>query len=429
MSPSARAPGPKSPAKPTTRLADDLRDLADEPLDDRTDEQLAAVYPDASSVPPDAALSDEPPPLEPISENGAAIHAAQASAGGWAETVWRTARQVAAATPEAVDWVLRPYVAAGSITELAAKVKCGKTTFGAFGIRAVTDGTEFLGWTAERGPVVLLTEERDGTLRQVLGRAGLLDCPGLHVLRRQDARGHDWPDVVEEAMAKCHAVGARLLVIDTLSVWAGLRGEDENASGAAAQAMEPVQGAASTGLGVLLHRHERKSGGEVGDAGRGSSAFTGAVDIALTLRRLEGDATAMNARRLDAAGRYDETPETLIIELTEHGYVACGTEASLAMQRAVADVLAALPRAEDGVAGLTMEELRAEVELPRTTVQRAIDEASVDGRVEASGEGRKGNPRRYRSLGFPVSALSPYRGGQKPKEGPAPPAGEQTTWG
>ena len=126
--------------------------------------------------------------------------------------------------------------------------------------------------------------------------------------------GHDWPQVVDEAITKCREVGAVLLVIDTLSMWAGLRGEDENASGAAAGAMEPVANAAAEGFAVLVARHERKSGGEVGDAGRGSSAFSGAVDVAITLRRLEGDATATEARRLDAVGRYDETPETLVIE-------------------------------------------------------------------------------------------------------------------
>ena len=44
--------------------------------------------------------------------------------------------------------------------------------------------------------------------------------------------------------------------------------------------MQPLQqAAAAEGLGVLVSQHERKSGGEVEDSGRGSSAFAGAADI------------------------------------------------------------------------------------------------------------------------------------------------------
>jgi AAA domain len=390
----------------------------DEPVDDREPEQIIGPAMRATREAVIAEAVDDPL-VDPIARailrgEVPAIDSVQPINGGWSETFWRTAREVVTTTPEAVEWVLRPWVAMGSITELTAKVKAGKTTLSMHAIRAVVSGLEFLGWTALRGPVVLLTEERVGTLRAALTRAGLLDCADLHILRRQDARGHDWADVVAEAVAKCHAVGALLLIVDTLSLWAGLRGEDENASGAAAGAMEPLQAAAASGLAVLVVRHERKSGGEVGDAGRGSSAFSGAVDIAVTLRRLEGDATARNARRLDAAGRYDETPETLVVELTEHGYVARGTESALTLQRAAAAVLAALPTAEDGdKGGLTVEALVEVVKLPRTTVVRSLDDLRSEGRVKATGAGKKGDPRRFLSTGFHVSDPALIRVGQK----------------
>jgi hypothetical protein len=47
--------------------------------------------------------------------------------------------------------------------------------------------------------------------------------------------------------------------------------------------------AGSAGLAVLMLRHERKGGGEVGESGRGSSAFAGAVDVILQLKRPEGN--------------------------------------------------------------------------------------------------------------------------------------------
>ena len=50
--------------------------------------------------------------------------------------------------------------------------------------------------------------------------------------------------------------------------------------------MKPLQLAAADGLGVVVGRHERKSGGDIGDSARGSSAFGGAVDTIITISRL-----------------------------------------------------------------------------------------------------------------------------------------------
>ena len=83
---------------------------------------------------------------------GAGFIATNPSQGGWSETLWRTAQEVATATPVAVDWVLPPWVARGSITELTAKVKAGKTTLAMHAIHAVLGGHDFLGWRARRGP-------------------------------------------------------------------------------------------------------------------------------------------------------------------------------------------------------------------------------------------------------------------------------------
>jgi hypothetical protein len=340
--------------------------------------------------------------------DGRAIVSAQDGAPRWAETLWRTAADVATATPAAIGWVVRPWVAAGAITELTAKVKAGKSTLSAFMITAVVKGSDFLGEPTKRGPVVLLTEERSPTLRQALARAGLLECRDLHILGKTDALGHNWPQVVAVAVAKCRSVGAVLLVVDTLSRWAGLAGEDENKSGVAAQAMEPLEAAAASGIGVLVLRHERKSGGEVGDSGRGSSAFTGAVDIALTLRRLEGDATAINVRRLDAVARFDETPDTLVIELTaDDGYVAIGTDPSVALNRAKAEIRLALA-AGGGDAALTLSKVQETCTVARRTVQRALVDLIQAGDVRVHGSGVRGDPHRYQRCVVPQDSALPY---------------------
>src|SRR5436190_1586116 len=89
-------------------------------------------------------------------------------------------------------------------------------------------------------------------------------------------------DAVPGAGDEATRLGA-LLVVDTLPQWAGLRGDSENSSGAALEAIEPLQRATAAGVGVVLVRHDRKGSGEVGESARGSTAFGGAVDVILQL--------------------------------------------------------------------------------------------------------------------------------------------------
>jgi hypothetical protein len=242
-------------------------------------------------------------------------------------------RQIADMTPEHPDWILEPYVARGALTEVAGKVKAaGKTTWITHAIRAVLDGQNFMGQSTRRTDCVYLTEQSPATFRQVLRRAGLLDrADGLSVLFWRDVARLDWEAIVELAVAEAKRIGAGLLVVDTLGQFAGLQGDQENDPGPALAVVKPLQEAAAQhNLGVGIVRHERKAGGAVGDAGRGSSAFAGAVDIVLSIRRPEG-AARPTLREIHAISRYDETPALLVVELTADGYVAHGARADVAL--------------------------------------------------------------------------------------------------
>jgi hypothetical protein len=200
-----------------------------------------------------------------------------------------TARQFGLATPAEVSWIARPYVAAGAITAVDGKIKAaGKTTLVLHLCRAVLEGRTFLGQPTGRTPVVYLTEQPPSSLREALRRADLLERDDFALLLWSRVASRSWPDVARQAVTECIARGAGLLVVDTLGRFAGIAGDGENHAGAAEAAMAPLQVACSDGLGVIVVRHERKSGGDVGDSGRGSSAFGGAVDIVLAVRRPEG---------------------------------------------------------------------------------------------------------------------------------------------
>jgi hypothetical protein len=179
---------------------------------------------------------------------------------------------------------------------------------------------------------------------------------------------------------------------DTLGRFAAFRGDGENSSGEADAAMAPLLQAAATGLAVIVVRHERKAGGDVGDAGRGSSAFGGAADIVVSIRRAEGNGRP-SIRAIHALSRFDETPEELMVELTGDGYVALGEAAAVESARVMDAVLATL-RLGPG-AGLRMDDLAGETSAHRTTLQTALEELIAAGSVVRTGRGVKNKPYRY----------------------------------
>lgn len=308
---------------------------------------------------------------------------------------FRTARETAAMAPEAITWLLDGYIPATGLIELVGAAKrAGKSTLVAHVVAAILDGKPILGRATTRTPVVWLTEQSSSSLRELLVRAGLEDRDDLVVLQWHEARAASWETIVAAAEAECERIGARLLVVDTISQWAGIRGDAENAAGSAGEAMEPLKAAADGGLAVMAVRHERKGGGAVGESGRGSSAFTGSVDVVLRLARQEAPVRP-GVRVLSALSRFDATPDELVIELTDDGdYIALGDAAAVAFVEARDAVLDVLP--EDD--GSTLSEVLERVGGRRTTVQSALVSLIDDGRVEKVGSGRRGDPFRYRRV-------------------------------
>lgn len=301
-----------------------------------------------------------------------------------------------------VRWIVPGYLPAGALVEIDGKVKAGKSTFTASLVRAALDGGEFLGRRVERSKVVWLTEQSASSFGALLQRAGLEDRDDLLVLPWHDARSWTWPEVAAGAVEKALEIGAEVLIVDTLSQWAGLQGDDENNSGDALRALDPLQVGVGKGLAISLLRHERKSGGSPGDSGRGSSATPGAVDIVLALQRPEGRHRA-TVRVLRALSRYDETPAELMVEWVNGRYVSLGTGQDVARQEALASVLEVVP--EDAGEALALKDVIARVnedresrglaKLGRTTIQDAVETHERAGRLARSGSGRKGDPFRW----------------------------------
>ena len=260
---------------------------------------------------------------------------------------WKTAKEVAKEAPAQVEWAARPWVAKGAITEVDGKIKAGgKTTWVTHMVRKVLDGEPFMGEPTTKTKVVFLTEQPPTSFRRVLERADLVDREDLLILHWHDTRGFNWPEIVRAAVDKARESGAGLLIVDTVGQFAGIRGDAENSAGVAQETIKPLQEAAAKGLAVVIARHERKGGGGVGESGRGSTAFGGAVDVILSIRHAEGSVRS-TVRVIESLSRFGATPDKLAIELTEQGYVSVGETTAFAEKEAVKAIVELLPSKEE----------------------------------------------------------------------------------
>jgi hypothetical protein len=305
-----------------------------------------------------------------------------------------TALELAQRTRAEQVAVIPPYLWAGMVMELVARIKSGKTTLALAIAWATITAEWFLGRRALQGPVVYLTEQNEPSFTSQLSQGRLLGCPDLHVLFRHEWR-FDWPSTAAVARRQAIATGARLVIVDTLGEWARLGRDAENDAGAASEAMRPLHEIAAAGPAVLVLRHERKGGGEIGENARGSSAFGGSADILMVLRRLTSPGHE-NRRELLAVGRVDVPPK-VVIEYEDGEYKLLGEGDELERQEARRRVLDLLPRRPEDAQ--TFDAILEECGqgTTRTTLHRALEELRNSGTVSREkGTGNAGS----RSYGY-----------------------------
>jgi hypothetical protein len=316
-----------------------------------------------------------------------------------------TAAEIETMTSAEPDWIIPGYVGREMLTELDGKVKrAGKTTLTLDMVAAILDGREWLGKPITAAKVIYLSEQQRGPFLAALKRAGLNQRGDeLLVLFLHDFAGMAWPRVVAAVAAKATEIGAGLVIVDTISKLARIK--EENSAADWVAALEPLQRIAHDGLAVLLCRHSRKGEAETGEAGRGSSAASGDVDIILDLRRPNGNVPGTR-RVIEGMGRYSEdTPEKVVIDLTPDGYVLLGDDEAVALadaERILSDLLGGKFGQKES---WSLDELIAESEnvpggpISRATAQRVLrhmrDRGVIAEYVDDGGKPRKGHPLRY----------------------------------
>ena len=304
-----------------------------------------------------------------------------------------TPMEIAKSTPDTVEWIATGIAARGAITEIVAPPKMGKTTFVLNTIACLQAGSEFLGQRTENTSVVYLTEQPISSFRPSLSRAQLLHTDRVSILTIRECFGMEWPAIVREVEQEASRIDAGLVVVDTLHPFSGI--EDENHSGQARDAMLPLQMMAQNLNGaVIVIRHERKGGGAVTEAGRGSSAFAGAVDVIISLRLPTGSELP-HVRELVCVSRFEETLDRGRIALDGTRYRVVSGDETVARQEARDRLLAALPQTED--AAKKLETWADSAETKRSLAQSIVKQWSEtdSSPISVVGAGRRGSPYRY----------------------------------
>ncbi len=298
-------------------------------------------------------------------------------------------------TSEGQPWLWNGYLAPGSITLLSALWKAGKTTLLSHLLRAFEAGGEFCGRAVTPARVLYVTEESENRWARRRDSLRLQDNVSF-VIRpfRGRADWSAWSDFtlyLEELVAKDPA---DLIVMDPLvNLWP-VRDENDNAQ--VLSALLPLSHVAAKPALLLVHHH-RKGDGEEATASRGAGALTGFVDTIIELRRFDPSRREDRRRVLTGYGRDDETPEELVVELTEEGYVSHGARSEVAVLEILPTIAGILPAEPPGwTRNEVLEHWPEGRQRPRVEkLLAALHRGAEAGQWQQTGEGRRGSPWRY----------------------------------
>jgi hypothetical protein len=312
---------------------------------------------------------------------------------------FESADDIAAAEDEETDYIVEQLLIREAITSFSAKIKAGKTTFTGHMLRAIFNTESIIGLDTRPAKVLYCTEEGRKSFKAFLKRNGLTDTAGqLQVLFFGSVpKSMSWEDIANGVLGYALQVGATVVVFDTLTRWAKIKPDQENDAGAAAVVMTQLERLRNARLAVLAIFHERKSGGDVVDAGRGSSAFGGAADILLSLTN-PGTNGHPNRRHLSMIGRFDD-PAEWVMDLVDGHYMVQSDDGSMEIERGQMKSHIRQLLMERSLSGPDLY-LALGVDKSNSTMRRALDDLTKAGEVLKMGGGKKNEPFTYIYMGM-----------------------------
>jgi AAA domain len=225
-----------------------------------------------------------------------------------------------------VAWALPRVIGRGVVTLLSAPPGLGKGYWLQGFVRAMQDGEPFYGLPTRRLGRVLWCTEEGPSVEDTARRFGIKRGQ-VTILRREELRGWDWPELVREVRRQAWRRGCAIVVFDTVRAWCP---EAEQSNAQAAEVMNLARAElAGHGLAVVFVHHDTKAGGEYGEQVAGPNNLVGSCDVLVSLQRVRGQETA---RRMLVSRRFGDQDRTARLE--GHRYVAPAA-ARAAVQEAV----------------------------------------------------------------------------------------------
>ena len=289
------------------------------------------------------------------------------------------------------EWLVDGLLPAGGFSLLASKPKVGKTTFARCCALAVARNERFLGRACHGGVVLYLgLEDKRSETTKHFRLLGASNEP-LHVAT--EIRNH--ATALAGLASLVRETKAVLTIVDTLARL--IRCEDFNDYAIVTRALEPLtELARETGCHVMALHHAGKDGNrDDGDSPLGSTALFGSVDTLLTLKRTN------RGRVLSTRQRYcgDIEPTILTFDPESKRIDLGGTVATVAQADLAQEIMGVL---ESATEPMTKDEIRESVGGKTVAVGKAVDSLFVNDQVVRIGEGKRGNPYRFRSHSAPL---------------------------
>jgi hypothetical protein len=283
---------------------------------------------------------------------------------------------------ETIAWVWQDTLPVGGFSICAAKPKVGKSTLARNLAVAVTDGADFFGRATTPGRVLYLClEEKRAEVAKHFRRMG---AGGADLLIHTGGAGNDALTELEQAIEQFQPV---LAILDPLSRF--VRVSDFNDYAKVSRELEPVIDLArASGCHILAVHHDGKGERDGGDSLLGSTAFFGAVDTLLKMKRRDF------GRTLETVQRYGVNLSETVAQLdgatgivTAQGDVQAHKMSE--RQQEIVDCL------NDG-SELTEAALKETIGKENGLTAKALREMVKAGTIERTGKGGKGDPFRYR---------------------------------
>lgn len=284
-----------------------------------------------------------------------------------------------------IQWIWQGFLAKGYLTLFSALWKVGKTTLILHLLRALQNSLQLAGQFTTPAKVLIVSEESEGLWARRRDENDVtLPCWVLCRPIRQRLNYKEWIDLLEQMARFCKENDINVFILDTVTSFWNV--DNENDAARVQAALLPLNHLLDNNIAVLLIHHFRKSGGDEAVASRGSGALASYADIIIEFTRLATELEG-NKRVLKAYSRFEETPQEIVIELTDGEYQLLGSRTDANKMVKINRIVEAVAKFPEGVTASELYENWDDDERPSLpTIRRHLKEGLKAGSLSVIGK-------------------------------------------